>query len=98
MKISAKLINRTTLQSECEAQFLFKNYPPQTSKLLNECVRNFFLKIILTKHQTMFRKPFFTLIRNCRISRCAIYFPGMILTNLLRVVEKKISVVRAQVT
>src|SRR6218665_2098329 len=95
MKLSAKLINRTTLSSECVAQFPFKNYPHQTSNLLNECVRNFFFKIILTKPQTMFRKLFFKLIRNCLISRCAIYFsrlgypPRVILTDLLRIVEKK---------
>src|SRR6218665_3043447 len=42
--------------------------PPQA---LNKCVRNLLLKIIRT---TNFEQLFFKLLRNERISRCAIYF------------------------
>src|SRR6218665_3158817 len=77
MKISVKLISRTTLSSECIAQFPFRNSPHQTSNLLNEYVCNFFFKIIRTKPQTMFRKLFFKLIRNCQISCCANYFSSL---------------------
>ena len=94
---------------ECEAQSTFKNYPPQTLKLLNEYARNLLLKIIRTTPQalnkfvrnrlltiirtTNFEQLFFKLLRNERISRCAItlkdYPPRIILTALLRFVEKK---------
>src|SRR6218665_1740978 len=61
--------------------------PPQA---LNKCIRNLLLKIIRT---TNFEQPFFKLLRNERISRCAIYFARLsariILTALLRFVEKE---------
>src|SRR6218665_2445540 len=56
----------------CRRKFLRKLFNRTT--LLSECVGQFLFKIIRTKPQTMPRKLFFKLIRNCRISRCAISF------------------------
>src|SRR6218665_686433 len=69
----------------------------QTLKLLNEHVRNLFFKIIRT---TNFEQLFFKLLRNERISRCAIYFSKLSAKDYSNCITplrgKRRSVVRAK--
>src|SRR6218665_2239894 len=68
--------------------------PPQA---LNKCVRNLFFKIIRT---TNFEQLFFKLLRNERISRCAIYFSKLSAKDYSNCITplrgKRRSVVRAK--
>src|SRR6218665_3947200 len=68
--------------------------PPQAS---NKCIRNLFFKIIRT---TNFEQLFFKLLRNERISRCAIYFSKLSAKDYSNCITplrgKRRSVVRAK--
>src|SRR6218665_2319045 len=103
-------------QLNAKRNLLLKIIHSQTLKLLNEHVRNLLLKIIRTPPQalnkcvrnlllesirtTNFEQLFFKLLRNERISRCAIYFERLSAEDYSNYIAplrgKRRSVVRAK--